>query len=67
VRWRSRRIETDLAAFLLATTSAVSLALYSLLRYELSPLLVVILIGWALVEFAFVRYVLRVLADDRSG
>ena len=65
VRWRSRRIESDSAAFLLSTTSAGSLGIYSLIRQELSAVLVLALITFASVQFVFARYMRRVLADDR--
>ena len=65
-RWRSRRIEADQAAFLLAVTSAGSLAVYSLLRSELNAVILIVLLVWALVEFAIWKYVLRVFAGDRS-
>ena len=65
-RWRSRRIESDQAALLLALTSAGSLAVYSLLRSELNPVILIVLLVWALVEFAIWKYVLRVFAGDRS-
>ena len=65
-RWKSQRIDGDHAAFLLAVTSAGSLALYSLLRSELNLVILVVLLVWALVEFAVWRYVLRVFAGDRS-
>ena len=64
-RWRSRRIESDSAAFLLSTTSAASLAVYSLIRQDLNAVLVVVLILFASVQFVFARYMLRVLGNDR--
>jgi hypothetical protein len=64
-RWRSRRIESDVAALLLSTTSAASLGIYSLIRQELNAVLVVVLILFALGQFVFARYMLRVLANDR--
>jgi hypothetical protein len=64
-RWRSRRIESDVAALLLSTTSAASLGIYSLIRQELNAVLVVVLILYASVQFVFARYMLRVLANDR--
>ena len=48
----------------LAVTSAGSLALYSLLRSELDAVIVLALILWAVLGFAFGRSVLRVFADD---
>lgn len=65
VRWRSRRIESDSAAFLLSTTSAGSLGIYSLIHQELNAVLVLALIAFASVQFVFARFMLRVLADDR--
>jgi hypothetical protein len=64
-RWRSRRIDSDVAALLLSTTSAASLGVYSLIRHELNAVLVVVLVLFALVQFVFARYMLRVLANDR--
>ena len=64
-RWMNRRLEADRAAALLAATSSASLGLYSLIRYKLTAVLVLILIAWAILEFAVARYVLRVFADDR--
>ena len=64
-RWRSRQIESDSAALLLSTASAVSLGVYSVTRDEVSALLPVALLLFASVQFVFARYTLRVLADDR--
>lgn len=64
-RWRSRRLESDSAAFLLSTTSAGSLGIYSLIRQELNAVLVLALIVFASVQFVFARHMLRLLADDR--
>lgn len=64
-RWRSRRIEDNSAAFLLSTTSVGSLGVYSLIRQELNAALVLVLIVFAMVQFVFARFMLRVLADDR--
>jgi predicted permease len=64
-RWRSRRIDSDAAALLMSTTSAASLGIFPLIRQELNALLVVVLILFALGQFVFARYALRVLANDR--
>jgi hypothetical protein len=64
-RWRSRRIEGHAAAFLMSMLMTATLGLYSLVRDRLNVGLLVVLIGGALVQYLFGRYVLRVFAEDR--
>jgi hypothetical protein len=63
-RWRSRRIESDIAAFMLSTISAGSLGIYSVVRHDLNASLVLVLFVFGSVQFAFARYMLRALADE---
>jgi hypothetical protein len=66
MRWRSGSIASDRAALLLAATSAASLGVYSLLGQELSAVIALALVLWALVVFAAAKYTLRVFERDRS-
>lgn len=64
-QWRRRRIETGRAALLMSTLSAGSLGIYFLTRQQLDPVLVLVLVVGASVQFLFARYMLRVFAADR--
>lgn len=64
-RWKTGRIESDRAALLMSTISTGSLGIYSLARQQLDPVLVLVLIVGASVQFLFTRYMLRVFAVDR--
>ncbi len=65
--WRRGRITTERAALLWAATLPLGLVIWSAVRQQLHPLLLVVLLSGFGVQFLFMRWALRQFDDGPTA